>query len=188
MVGELMTLPLRLSMRAAGVVVRVGLNASGRALDLAGDVVNAVVPNGSAPSVPPGDQEQQTEPPAPAAPPAPTPAEPARAPVEFAPDEPPPILDEPSHVSEEPVVVEELAEPGAEEGAGASIEIAEPWEGYDAMTAKEVITRLRSSGAAELAVVELYESAERRRETVLAAVEKELRAKNGDGRTSSRKE
>ena len=113
---------------------------------------------------------------------------PERTRAEPAPDQPLPVLDEPQHVSEEAVVVEELAEPGAEEGAGANVEIAEPWEGYDAMTAKDIIGRLRSCSDAELAVVELYENAKRHRETVLAAVEKELRAKNGDVRTSPRKE
>src|SRR5205814_1916344 len=67
-----------------------------------------------------------------------------RAPVVEAP--PPPTPDPrhrapeptgPAHVSEEPELVAEFAEPGAEEEAGAEVEIAEPWEGYDRMKTAE---------------------------------------------------
>lgn len=75
----------------------------------------------------------------------------------------------------------EVAEPGAEDGAGASIHIAEPWPGYSAMTAKDVIARLVASTPAELAAVELYESTNRDRQTVRAAAERHLKAKTGRG-------
>ncbi|MGZ4296959.1 MAG: hypothetical protein ACXVE4_07330, partial [Solirubrobacteraceae bacterium] len=57
--------------------------------------------------------------------PGPSPGEPADSgrPV-------PPITGEPSHVSEEPELVAEFAEPGAEEGVGAQLRIVEPWAGY----------------------------------------------------------
>jgi hypothetical protein len=75
-------------------------------------------------------------------------------------------------IDDEPDVVEELAEPGAEDGAGATIKIEEPWDGYSEMNAHAVIARVRKATAAELALVELYERAHKRRRTVLAAAER----------------
>jgi hypothetical protein len=86
-----------------------------------------------------------------------------------------PASAEPEHVSEEAVLVEESAEAGAEDGAGANVHIAEPWEGYARMGAREVIARLEGASPAELAAVQLYESAGRNRQTVKAAVERRLR-------------
>jgi hypothetical protein len=182
MVGELITLPLRLGMRAADTVLRTGVTVSGRTLQLAGELLktftgsetNGAVPTGAdgqaegAPQRPrstaTGDATAQ-----------PAPSRPAISP------EPP---QEPAHVSEEAVLVDELAESGAEDGAGATIEVAEPWEGYDQMTAKKIVAQLRSSTAAQLAMVELYESANRNRETVLAAVKRRLKTADRDGRTT----
>jgi hypothetical protein len=95
--------------------------------------------------------------------------------------EPPPAEPAPAHVSEEPALVEEVAEPGAEDGAGAEIHINEPWEGYARMTAKEIIGRLGAATPAEMAAVQLYESSQRQRQTILNAVQRELRRANGRG-------
>jgi hypothetical protein len=92
---------------------------------------------------------------------------------------PAPIIEEPAHVSEEPTLVEEFAEPGAEDGAGASVTIDEPWDGYSSMKAKQIRPRLEGATLAELAAVQLYEGAHRRRESVLSMVESELRRKSG---------
>jgi hypothetical protein len=54
-----------------------------------------------------------------------------------------------------------------------------PWDWYDQMNAKQVIARLSSASTAELAAVELYESGNRGRQTILNAVERELRGANG---------
>jgi hypothetical protein len=81
----------------------------------------------------------------------------------------------PPHVSEEPELVLESAAPGAEEGAGASVTVREPWEGYARMNARTVISRLAQATKAELAAVELYERGHRGRRTVLDAVKRELR-------------
>jgi hypothetical protein len=97
------------------------------------------------------------------------------------PEEPAQILPEPAHVSEEPELVAEVAEPGAEDGAGASIAIAEPWPGYRQLTASEVISRVRDATPAELGAIELYESANRDRQTVRAAVQRNLKIKTGRG-------
>jgi hypothetical protein len=88
-------------------------------------------------------------------------------------DEPTPP--EPTHVSEEPELVEEFAEPGAEEGAGAQLRILEPWPGYAEMKAADVIARLESASREEMAAVELYELAGRNRKSVVAAAQQALK-------------
>ncbi len=86
---------------------------------------------------------------------------------------PPAALDEtPPHVSEERVLVDEVAEPGAEDGAGAEVHVDEPWENYDLLGAADVIDQITGAPTAVLAAVELYEQSHRRRKTVLEAVER----------------
>lgn len=92
------------------------------------------------------------------------PAEPARAP------EPEP--EEPIHVDTEPELVAEFAEPGAEEGAGPEIHVDEPWDGYTKMAASDIRDRVLIGSAEEVAVVQLYETMHRKRQTVLDAVER----------------
>jgi hypothetical protein len=82
-------------------------------------------------------------------------------------------------IDDEPVLAAEFAEPGAEDGAGPQLTVEEPWEGYAAMTADEVIHRIETAEAAELAVVELYEQVHRQRATVVEAAERRLRAISG---------
>jgi hypothetical protein len=84
-------------------------------------------------------------------------------------------------VSSEPTLVEEVADPGAQDGAGAQVRVDAPWEGYDRLAAKEVIDRLSSADAAELAAVELYELSGRQRKSVLEAVQRELRRAQASG-------
>lgn len=86
-----------------------------------------------------------------------------------------PIVSEAVHVSESAELVEEFADPGAEDGAGAEVRVAEPWEGYRSMRAAEIIDRIASASSAELAAVELYEFSGRKRKTVLAAAESALK-------------
>ncbi|MGI8863873.1 MAG: hypothetical protein ACR2JH_05650 [Solirubrobacteraceae bacterium] len=202
MTGELITFPIRVGLRVARVAVRGGVQASERALALASFVVKTATSSGSrddtvvdasateerateerapekrAPERRPSAPDPRVEPSrpeaAPPAPPAPpTPSEPA------AEQTPPPT--ESVHVSEEPTLVEEFAEPGAEDGAGAQVTIAEPWDGYAHLNAKDVIARVSGANAVQLAAVQLYEVAHRNRETVITAVQRELRAKSGSG-------
>jgi hypothetical protein len=84
-------------------------------------------------------------------------------------------------VSAEPELVREEAATGAEEGAGATVTVREPWDGYARMTAREVIARLADATSAELAAVALYESGNRSRQTVLEAVQRHMRAADGGG-------
>lgn len=90
-----------------------------------------------------------------------------------------PVEPEPDHVSEEPSLVEEFSEPGAEDGAGAEVHIEPPWEGYPQMNAKQIVDRLSSADPAELAAVQLYESTHRNRQTILNAAQRQLRSANG---------
>lgn len=189
--GQLITLPLRLTACTASFVLRGSEEVVKRALSLTGRAVEAepryagrppvardaapprprpVAPRKPTPAPPPPAQAPAS-PPTPAQAPAPPPT-PAQAP-------PPPLalVDEPTHVSREPTLVEELAEAGAEDGAGAQVRIDEPWEGYSRLGAKAVIARLRDADSAELAAVNLYESAHRARRTVLSAVERQLAAR-----------
>jgi hypothetical protein len=76
------------------------------------------------------------------------------------------------HIDTEPELVAEFAEPGAEEGAGAEIHVAEPWDGYKQMRVADVRDRVRVADAAQLAVVQLYEASHRNRRTILDAVER----------------
>jgi hypothetical protein len=121
----------------------------------------------AAPGVPPMPPAETVDA-APGVPPMP-PAETVNA----APGEP--IVSEAVHVSEDPELVEEVAEPGAEDGAGAAVRIREPWPGYRLMKAAEIVDRLASASAEELAAVELYELAGRGRTSVVAAARRALK-------------
>ena len=115
------------------------------------------------PAAPPPPASAPEPPPAPTLAPEPPPApEPAPAP-------------EPSHVSTEPVLVEESAEPGAEDGAGAQIRIGEPWPGYRGLKARDVVARLPFATREELAAVELFERAGANRKSVVVAAERALK-------------
>jgi len=108
--------------------------------------------NGGAPAAPPMPATPATEPPEPAEP-------------------------EPAHVSEEPELVAEVAEQGAEEGAGAELRVDEPWPGYVRMTAAEIRRRLRAQGPEAAAAVRLYEAANKGRSSVLEAAAREISAR-----------
>ena len=51
----------------------------------------------------------------------------------------------PDHVDEEVVLVAEVAEAGAEDGAGPELHVDPPWDGYDEMTAPEIRDRLAAA-------------------------------------------
>jgi hypothetical protein len=202
MAGNLITLPLRVSFRSARLLTRLAGGAAGGALSLAGRTIGAVAPSRPTPSTtapsPPTPPERAVTHERPvtherSVTPAP-PRErrsvravssirtPRPEPVQTPPEVPAfdePEVEEPVHVSEEPELVREVAEPGAEDGAGAAINVVEPWNGYERMSAKDVITRAKSANPAELAAVRLYESRHRSRQTVLAAVDRQLKLGNG---------
>ena len=92
-------------------------------------------------------------------------------------DAPPAVPDEliPDHVDEETVLVAEVAEEGAEDGAGPELHVDPPWDGYDRMTAADIRDRVAAATPVEIAAVELYESTHKARRTVLDAAERALR-------------
>jgi hypothetical protein len=169
MAGNLITLPLRVSFRSGRVLTRVAGGTTELALSAVGRTIGAVAPSPPTP--------RTTAPPPPAAP------APSSSNIfeEREPKVPSPGAAEqtPIHVSEAPELVREVAEAGAEDGAGAAITVAEPWNGYRRMSAKDVIARARTGNAAELAAVRLYESRHRSRQTVLAAVDRQLKLASG---------
>ncbi|HUE28193.1 MAG TPA: hypothetical protein VMP89_15575 [Solirubrobacteraceae bacterium] len=180
MLGELITLPLRIGLgatrlwvRAAAEAVAVAGGAAGKLIDVAVSrrSVQGKDPYSLTPPSPPVADRRRAESRPTAAPVSPPPAPETRAARE--PDA--------AHVSEEPVLVEEFAEPGAERGAGAELHVHEPWSGYDQLNAKDVIARLAVASPAELAAVQLYESTNRSRQTILTAVARQLRSANGGG-------
>jgi hypothetical protein len=221
MTGDLLTLPLRISIRSAQLMLRVAEEVTGRAFRVAGSVAQTVSPrraaspptterpsptNGAAPTgeaPAPGEALRSaapTAPPRPEPPAAPAPPEPgppaappeppaaasgesaeAAAPMESAEAAPPVEAEAPVHVSEEPELVREEAEPGAEDGAGAQVRVDAPWDGYERASAKEIIARLTDMNPAQLAAVRLYETSHRGRRTVLAAVDRQLKITTGRG-------
>ncbi len=186
MAGQLLTLPVRLGLRAGSLLVRGGSQLAGQALDAglriaglrgdsesAGDTTRAsrsaafddVYAKPAEFSIPPHDSAPEPSVSAPLG----DLSDPDGAEDLYAPEPP-----EPAHVSEEPVLVEELAEAGAEDGAGANIHIAEPWTGYRELHADEVIALASESDPGTLAAIQLYESSHKSRQSVLEAVERQL--------------
>jgi hypothetical protein len=106
---------------------------------------------------------------------------PVAAPAPSAAAQPPaaaerPAPPEPAHVGEEPVLVAETAERGAEEGAGAEVRVDEPWPGYNRMTAADIRERLRAEPLAVAVAVRLYEAGGKGRSSVLEAAAQRTRA------------
>jgi hypothetical protein len=112
-----------------------------------------------------------------------TPAKPVtREPVERPPapgtSAPAPVPEPPAeeeHVDEGAVLVAEVAEAGAEDGAGPELEVDEPWEGYDRMTAEQIGDLLSAASREAVAAVQLYEAVTKSRDAVLEAAERRLR-------------
>ncbi len=173
---------LSLYVRAGTGVVRLAFRLTERAALLAGSTIGLTGRDDSAARAEPGPEPQVAEPEAVAAQASAAPRAPmvTQAAVDYEAEPPTPLVpgeEGIKTIDDEPELVEELAEPGAEDGAGAEVEVDEPWEAYAEMNANAVITRIREAGPAELALVELYERANKGRKTVLAAAkrrEKEL--------------
>jgi hypothetical protein len=177
--GSILTRQYRFATRG----VKITLRAAQQAVDVAGGVVGEVAGriglgdrHGESDDVVTGtvvpEPEPRPEPPEPR-PAAPEPAPPPPA-AQTAPA--PPSESEPAHVSTEPELVEELADPGAEDGAGAEVRVVgEPWPGYRHLKARDVIARLPSATREELAAVALFETAGANRKSVVAAAERALK-------------
>lgn len=167
MVRTLLSLYIRAGVGVANLTLRV----AARGVDLATDMVRMAIPASGQP-VRSESKDVFEEPAGPAPPPEPPQA------VDYGTATPEPLAeasDRAKTVDDEPELVAEFAEPGAEEGASAAVEVDEPWEGYDDLTAEEAIARIGGADAAALAVVELYERSHKQRRTVLAAAERRQR-------------
>lgn len=186
MAGKLITLPFRVWLGSARLLTRSAGDVAGRAASLAGQTIGLTSPErsshersaGRAPTssvrADPGWREESiAEPVSPVE--VEHPVHSVTAVRALNEEREAPLFQEPVHVSEEPELVREEAEAGAEDGAGAQLRVAEPWHGYARMSARDVIARARQSNAAELAAVKLYEARHRSRQTVLAAVDRQLK-------------
>jgi hypothetical protein len=124
---------------------------------------------------PPTAAEPAPTPPA-AAEPAPTPPAAPEPPTPTAAAEPAPTppAAEPAHVDAEPELVAEAAEAGAEDGAGAEVDVDEPWPGYDEMTAPDIEERLQAEGPEAAAAVSLYEASRKGRASILEAASRSM--------------
>lgn len=205
---KLLTLPFRLGFGAARTALDISTKTLDVSVKLAQFAIETVLPSGHDPSrqgpapdsgsrepaahdapQPPAPQRRQSREsrvnghaattPSPPAVPAP------RAPI-IPPDEQPatPLSHEQEVVKtleDEEELVAEFAEPGAEDGAGAQLDVEEPWEGYAHMNAAAVISRIDQADQAALALLELYEQTHKKRQTVLAAATKRLRALSPPG-------
>jgi hypothetical protein len=165
--------PVRLTLRAW----ELGFSSAAAAARIGLELLD---PERSAPAA-----ERYRPPPAPpvrgnGAPPGPADVEPPAPPAQARPvpvDSPPAVPDEliPDHVDEEVVLVAEVAEEGAEDGAGPELHIDPPWAGYDEMTAAQIRDRLAAGDTVLAAAVDLYETTHKSRRTVIEAAERALR-------------
>jgi hypothetical protein len=92
---------------------------------------------------------------------------------------------EEEHVDEGVVLVAEVAEEGAEDGAGPELEVEEPWENYDRMSAEKIGDRLAVASREAVAAVQLYEAVMKSRDSVLEAAETRLRDLTTPGPSST---
>lgn len=204
MSNSLLTLPIRVGLRGAQVGLALTASVTDRALAVVGSLADAVTqpespgldldgePFGGIPDPPPMPDPGPPPVPDPGPPPMPDPGPPPEPPLPGpepvpgpppGPPEPPPVPGPPPppppppRISTEADLVESVAEPGAEDGAGAEVHVDPPWDGYDQLRAPDVIDRVSGASIAELAAIELYEGSRRQRQTVLDAVERELRSR-----------
>ena len=196
MLGSILTRQYRFATRGIQITLHTARQAIGVAEGVVGDVADRLgLHNGHDESdvvtgtvVP--EAAPRTEPPEPRpAPRAPRPAPPAArepAPPPMREPAPPPAREptpppspepvpEPAHVSSEPELVEAFSEPGAEDGAGAQVRVAEPWPGYRHLKARDVVARLPTATREELAAVELFELAGANRKSVVVAAQRALK-------------
>ena len=180
---EMIGTPLRIVACATRLGVRVTAQAAGVALGVITRLIDAASTSETTSNRPsaqhaPGaarGPEARTQPTTAHAPAAEAPSRTSIAPSSAVPAASPRDPSAPRHVSEGLQFVQAFAEPGAEEGAGAEVHVREPWNGYARMSAHAVIARLAEAGRAEIAAVMLYERVHRRRQTVLAAAQRQLR-------------
>ena len=172
MTPSLLTLPVRVGLRGAQLGLQITAAVTDRALGVVGAVADATSRAGD--SGPELDLDGQPFGGMPAPAPDPVPPPPVRDPAPPATPPVPEPLPAP-HLSTEADLVRSVAEPGAEDGAGATVHVEEPWPGYDKLRAADIVERISAADVAQLGAIELYERNGRRRRTVLDAVARALR-------------
>ena len=159
-------------MRLAFEATRVALRVTEGAVKLPFRIAGALLGRDGKVEAPPAREPASPQPkPEPAHQPESAPPHAATAPA----PRPEPIElepEEPVHIDDEPELVAEFAEPGAEDGAGPEIHVEEPWDGYRRMRVGDIQARIAKASPAEAAVVQLYEMTHRKRRSVLDAVER----------------
>ncbi len=122
--------------------------------------------NGATPNAGPAAARQTV----PVAPPTPPPSRRAsRKPAA------PPVPPQAKTIDDEPELVAEFGEAGAEDPAGPEVTVAEPWEGYARLAATDVREQLTAHEAEVAAAILLFEPLHRNRRTVIQAAERRLR-------------
>lgn len=184
---RLITLPVRVAASATRLVIHVTARSAGAVLHTAENLVSGSPPPSPEPVTRPthgvSARSLAIVVAAPGAEPVPTPEPaPIAEASEGTPDSAPTGSETPAHASAEPRLVATFAEPGAEEGAGASVHAREPWPGYRNLTAGQIIARLEDASREELAEVSLYEGLHRRRRTVIERADRQLRRATADAR------
>jgi hypothetical protein len=176
MVRELITLPLRVAASTTRFGVHVAFDVLAAGFIVTERLISLALPEPESPAATPSSSwsVEVLAVPAETPPPQAAAAKPAAGPASA----------EPDAGAEADVLVESFADAGAEDGAGANVEIDEPWDGYAHMTAHEVIHHLTDASAEEAAVVELYEHKHGKRKSVLAAAERRLRQRVAAGSPS----
>jgi hypothetical protein len=169
---------LRLPLFAADLATRPARFVVGKLLSLRGsddDAYTPAEPPAARPE-PPSAAEAATAPPPPVSE-KPRPAPKKRAPAKKAPSvkatrravRHEPTKGEAAKIRQQARMEEQDA--GSEGGPGATITIAPPWKGYDAMTEEQVLDRLTGADAATRAAVRLYEGIHGDRRQVMLATE-----------------
>lgn len=172
---------LRLPVFALDVATRPARFVIGKLLELRGSDDDRPEPAGGARREDPAPREQrpaaQAAPDAPPAAEKPRPAPKRRAPARKAPSvkaarravRHEPTKGQAAQLRQQQRMEEQDA--GSEGGPGATITIAEPWDGYDGMTEDEVLDRLTGADAAVRAAVRLYEGTHGTRRQIILATE-----------------
>jgi hypothetical protein len=165
-----MTHPIELSLQAANLWLRAAsltVKAATIPLRVSAHVAEAVCERATAPA---GEPHAVAEPARPARPPrasAPSAKQRRRA----ARGEPTPGQAAELRRARRVAEARDVQETDAIPAPGAEVQVAEPWEGYAALSAADVLARLAEADATTRAAARLYELAHERREAVLHATE-----------------
>lgn len=157
-----LSLGASIARRGAGLGINVSKAIAVRVLpgQRSGDDTVRVMP--TAPSPPHAHARADSAPSAAAPPPSVPPPPPGARPA-------PPPFDPPPLPPEEAELVAEVGDP---RDVGATVHVeGEPFPGYDALRAPEIVASLQDADESTRAVVRLYEQANKQRRTILEATE-----------------